>query len=175
MTNGAAASAQPADALRATGAELLYREAAYLDERRWDEWLALFAPDCEYWVPTWRTEETLAADPRTELSHIYYASRAGLEDRIVRIRSGKSPASTPLRRTTHVVANVQLLESAGEAMQLRSSWTVHVFDPHHKNSFVLFGYSMHALRRIDAQWRIARKKVVLQNDYLPAMVDVYCL
>ncbi len=153
----------------------MYREAAYLDERRWDEWLALFAPDCEYWVPTWRTEETLAADPRTELSHIYYASRAGLEDRIVRIRSGKSPASTPLRRTTHVVANVQLLESAGEAMQLRSSWTVHVFDPHHKNSFVLFGYSMHALRRIDAQWRIARKKVVLQNDYLPAMVDVYCL
>lgn len=164
-----------ANSLLAVGAEFLYREAAYLDERRWDQWLELFAADCEYWVPTWRTEHTLATDPRTELSHIYYASRAGLEDRIVRIRSGKSPASMPLRRTTHIVANVQLLEGANDGMQLRSSWTVHVFDPHRKNSYTLFGYSHHALRVIDAQWRIARKKVVLQNDYLPAMVDVYCL
>lgn len=175
MAHEAAAPASAAQALLACGAQLLYREAACLDERRWDEWLALFAIDCEYWIPTWRTEEVLAADPRTELSHIYYASRAGLEDRIVRIRSGKSPASTPLRRTTHLVANVQLLEGTEDAMQLRSSWTVHVFDPHQKNSYTLFGHSFHGLRIIDAQWRISRKKVVLQNDYLPAMVDIYCL
>lgn len=168
-------SAAGPDALLAEGTALLFREAACLDERRWDEWLALFAIDCEYWVPTWRTEEVLAADPRTELSHIYYASRAGLEDRIVRIRSGKSPASTPLRRTTHLVSNVQLLDGSGQAMQLRSSWTVHVFDPHHKNAYTLFGYSLHSLRAVEAQWCIARKKVVLQNDYLPAMVDIYCL
>jgi 3-phenylpropionate/cinnamic acid dioxygenase small subunit len=159
----------------AVGAQVLYREAASLDERRWDDWLALFAPDCEYWVPTWRTEEVLAVDPKTELSHIYYASRAGLEDRIVRIRSGKSSASTPLRRTTHLVGNVERLSGADDAMQMRSSWTVHVFDPHHKNAYTLFGYSLHALRRIDGHWRIAKKKVVLQNDYLPAMVDIYCL
>lgn len=175
MTRGPDACAQTPDALLAAGAALLYCEAACLDERRWDDWLALFAVDCEYWVPTWRTEETLASDPRTELSHIYYASRAGLEDRIVRIRSGKSPASTPLRRTTHLVANVQLLDRSDEAMQLRSSWTVHVFDPHLKNMYTLFGHSLHGLRIIDAKWRIARKKVVVQNDYLPAMVDVYCL
>jgi 3-phenylpropionate/cinnamic acid dioxygenase small subunit len=157
------------------GSEVLYREAAYLDERRWDDWIALFASDCEYWVPTWRTEEVLAADPNTELSHIYYASRAGLEDRIVRIRSGKSPASTPLRRTTHIVGNVQLVTGENDALQMRSSWSVHVFDPHHKNAYTLFGYSLHTLRRVDDQWRIAKKKVVLQNDYLPAMVDIYCL
>ena len=53
-----------------------------LDERRWDEWIALYAPDCEYWVPTWRDEENLTSDPQAELSHIYYANRAGLEDRV---------------------------------------------------------------------------------------------
>jgi len=30
---------------------LLYREAEYVDERRWDEWLALFDPQAEYWIP----------------------------------------------------------------------------------------------------------------------------
>jgi len=90
------------------GRDLIVREAVYLDERRWDDWLALFTEDCEYWVPTWRTEEALTSDPQAEISHIYYANRAGLEDRIVRIRSGRSPASVPLRRTTHVVGNFLL-------------------------------------------------------------------
>lgn len=27
---------------------LLYREAEYIDARRWDEWLALFDPKAEY-------------------------------------------------------------------------------------------------------------------------------
>ena len=80
------------------GRRLLYREAALLDERRWQEWIALFASDCEYWVPTWLTEETLTRDPQRELSHAYYASRAGLEDRIVRITSGR-----PARREMTVL------------------------------------------------------------------------
>ena len=65
-----------------TGRDIVALESACLDERRWDEWLALFAADCEYWVPTWVTEERLADDPQSQLSQIYYSSRAGLEDRI---------------------------------------------------------------------------------------------
>jgi len=29
----------------------LYREARYLDERQWEQWLELYAPDVEYWMP----------------------------------------------------------------------------------------------------------------------------
>ncbi len=32
----------------ATGIELVHREARYLDEQRWDDWLALYTEDCEY-------------------------------------------------------------------------------------------------------------------------------
>ena len=56
-------------------------EGMLLDERRWDEWLALLTPDCEFWAPTWVSESELASDPTRQLSHIYYASRAPLEDR----------------------------------------------------------------------------------------------
>src|SRR5260221_12245330 len=32
-------------------AEFLYREAEILDERRYEEWLALLADDIRYWMP----------------------------------------------------------------------------------------------------------------------------
>ncbi|MDH3643622.1 MAG: aromatic-ring-hydroxylating dioxygenase, partial [Gammaproteobacteria bacterium] len=30
----------------------LYREARLMDENRYEEWLELFAEECEYWIPS---------------------------------------------------------------------------------------------------------------------------
>ncbi len=57
--------------------QVLQNEGMFLDDHRWDDWLALFTTDCEFWAPTWRTEDELTNDPQSQLSHIYYASRAG--------------------------------------------------------------------------------------------------
>lgn len=159
-----------------SGTNLLYREAAALDDRRWDDWLALFTEDCEYWVPTWRTEEDLTGDPQCEMSHIYYAGRAGLEDRITRIRSRRSPASTPMMRTTHLVGNVLISGSESDSiLRLRSSWVCHAFNPRRNESHTFFGNATYELIKIGESWRIAKKKTVLQNDYIPTMLDVYCI
>lgn len=162
-------------ALLAGGTDVLVREAAYLDERRWDDWLALYAPDCEYWVPTWLDEDRLTEDPRAQLSHIYYNSRAGLEDRIARVRTRKSPASTPLRRTTHMLGNLILTHAQAGQITMRASWTCHVYDPHRQRTDVLFGHSSYGLRAEGGRWLIAKRKTTVQNDTLPAMVDFYCI
>lgn len=151
-------------------------EGAYLDDACWDDWLALYASDCVYWVPTWRSEQALTTDPQTELSHIYYASRAGLEDRVLRIRSTHSPATVPIRRTCHSIGNVLLTRGPDQSgASLRTAWTCHVFDPRHKKSYVLFGSALYQLRLQGELWSITHKKTIVQNDYLPSMVDVYCL
>ncbi|OGA29528.1 MAG: hypothetical protein A3I01_14380 [Betaproteobacteria bacterium RIFCSPLOWO2_02_FULL_65_24] len=164
----------------AAGVEVLTREQVYLDEQRWDEWLALFAPDCEYWVPAWKNEESLTSNPQAELSHIYYASRAGLEDRVVRIRSRRSPASTPLPRTTHILGNVLPVPApqagaGAPALRLRSSWVCHVFFPREQASHAFFGRAEHQLVARDGRWIIQKKKTLLLNDYIPTMLDVYCI
>ena len=159
----------------AAGAELVHREARLLDEQRWDEWLALYAEDCEYWMPAWKAYGTPTADPQTELSHIYYASRAGLEDRVVRIRSGKSPASTPTPRTVHIVGSVLPLESPADRLRLASTWVTHVYFPRSRESHAFFGRSEHELALAGGELRIAKKKILLQNDYIPTMLDVYCV
>jgi benzoate/toluate 1,2-dioxygenase beta subunit/anthranilate 1,2-dioxygenase (deaminating, decarboxylating) small subunit len=168
-------NARDADPL-AAGVELLEREAAYLDERRWDEWLALYTSDCEYWAPAWRADGTPTENPRMELSHVYCASRAGLEDRVLRIRSGRSPASTPHPRTTHLIGGILPLETpTAERQRLRSSWACHVFFPRSNESHAYFGRSEHELVLQEGRWQIARKKVLLQNDYIPGMLDIYCM
>jgi 3-phenylpropionate/cinnamic acid dioxygenase small subunit len=155
--------------------ELLTREAVYLDERRWDEWLALYTEDCEYWVPTWVSEDELASDPQRQLSHIYYANRRGLEDRIARIRGGKAPSAMPLRRTAHSFGNLMVTEPGANRLKCRTTWSSNVYDPHSKSSYQLFGHAEYELKQIPSGWLIARKKTVVQNDTLPSVIDVYCL
>jgi 3-phenylpropionate/cinnamic acid dioxygenase small subunit len=172
----AATASEGAAAPLAAGTDVLYREAAYLDERRWDDWIALFVPDCEFWVPTWKAEGTLTADPRTELSLMYFANRGGLEDRIVRIRSGRSPAALPLPRTTHIVGNILALEAPQpRRMRLRSSWVCHAYFPLMNATHAFFGRAEYELALHQGHWQIAKKKTILENDRIPMPIDVYCL
>jgi 3-phenylpropionate/cinnamic acid dioxygenase small subunit len=162
--------------LMAIGVDLLSREAMFLDERRWDEWLALYARDCEYWVPTWTAEGNLTTSPQTELSLIYYTARGALEDRIVRIRSGRSPAALPLPRTTHIISNILPLEKPqAERIRLRSSWSCHTYFPLLEASHTFFGRAEYELALRDVQWVIAKKKTILENDRIPMAIDIYCL
>jgi 3-phenylpropionate/cinnamic acid dioxygenase small subunit len=164
------------DALMAIGKDLLSREAMYLDEKRWDDWLALYAVDCEYWVPTWTAEGNLTTSPQTELSLIYYTARGALEDRVVRIRSGRSPAALPLPRTTHIVSNILPLEPPQrDRIRLRSSWACHTFFPLMDVHHTFFGRAEYDLARRDENWLIAKKKTILENDRIPLPIDIYCL
>ena len=159
----------------AAGIELVHREARHLDEQRWDDWLALYTEDCEYWMPAWKGDGAPTANPQSELSHIYYASRAGLEDRVVRIRSGRSPASTPTPRTAHILGSVLAIESPADRLRLASTWVTHVYVPRSHESHAFFGRSEYELVLRDGDWRIAKKKILLQNDYIPTMLDIYCV
>lgn len=151
--------------------DLLYREGACLDAQQWDEWLALYTEDCEYWMPAWDGDHELTTDPKSQMSLIYYDSRRGLEERIVRIRSGLSAASTPLPRTSHMVSNVRLGERAGEELTVTAQWQTHAF--RHQESQTFYGRCEYRLRAVGGEWRIARKKIILLNDVITTALDIY--
>lgn len=157
----------------AEASQVLYREAMYVDAQRWDEWLGLFTEDCEYWLPAWKGEHALTANPKREISLIYYGSRAGLDDRVWRIRSGQSIASTPLPRTTHAVHNILVEDVTADSMTVLSTWTAHCFFHKLNASEVFFGDYRHSLRMSADGWKIASKYIVLKNDYVPTMLDIY--
>jgi 3-phenylpropionate/cinnamic acid dioxygenase small subunit len=159
------------DAAMAAG--LLYREAHCLDAQRWDDWLALYCEDAVFWIPAWKGEHELTAAPDTEVSLVYAQARAGLEDRVWRVRSGLSAASALLPRTSHAVNNVLVEAHADGAVAVLSSFACHVYDLRRGDQHVFFGRYEHTLRQVAGEWKIARKKVVLMNDRIPTMIDFY--
>lgn len=157
-------------------ASLIEEEGLLLDEARWDEWLALFTDDVRYWVPTWRGDGRLSTDPELEMSHIYYQDRDALADRVARFTSPDSPASNPRPRTTHMIGATRSLRGSEPAsMMVRSSWATHIYHPRDRTSHVLFGSRQDTVVRCGEGWRIAAKTVVIQNDFIPTMLDIYCL
>ena len=150
----------------------LYREARLLDDRDWDAWLALYAPEAEFWMPSWDDDEELVTDPQSEISLIYYGHRGGLEDRVFRIRTERSSAtSLPVPRTSHNINNVEIVDQAGDTVRLRFNWVTYSY--RYKTVDTYFGTSFYTLNTSGVEPAITRKKVVLKNDYIHHVVDVY--
>jgi benzoate/toluate 1,2-dioxygenase beta subunit/2,4,5-trichlorophenoxyacetic acid oxygenase 2 len=159
----------------AIATELLYLECRCLDERDWAAWLELYAPQAVYWVPAWRDEYTQTGDPDTEISQIYHDARRGLEERVMRVQSGKSVTALPLPRTTHFVSNIEAVFESDDLIDARASWMPLIYNPRTERQHSNFGRYELRLQKTGQPWLIARKTIRLQNDLVPALIDFYTL
>lgn len=101
--------------------ELLYREAELLDEGRFDEWLALLAPDLRYWAPSRadlpRAEEAAGEAVRLAL---FDETRESIALRLKRLQTGLAWSETPPSRTRRHVGNVRVQPLEGARLRVRS-------------------------------------------------------
>ena len=135
--------------------QFLEREARLLDERRFEEWLALFAPECLYWVPG----TPKAGDPRKEVA-ISFDDRRQLEGRIYRLRTGYAWSQVPASRTARLVSNVEVFRTAeASTLMVRSTFLVSEFRA--GETRVLSGWCGHRLAEQTGGWRILVKQVNL--------------
>lgn len=153
--------------------DFLYREARHLDDKQWDEWLACYAPEASYWLPAWDDHGVLTDDPQSQISLIWYGNRGGLEDRVFRVRTGRSSASNPDTRTSHNINNIEITEQDGATAQVRFNW--HTMSFRYKIVDHYFGTSYYTLELHDGAPRIVAKKIVLKNDHIRQLVDFYLL
>jgi anthranilate 1,2-dioxygenase small subunit len=153
-------------------ADLLYTEARLIDQKAWDDWLALYLPEAEFWIPAWDSEHSYVSDPQNEISLMYYADRSGLEDRVYRLRTGMSSASVPLPRTSHLVSNVQVAKQGDGDFLVHAAWQVTYFK-HKKTNFFAGQYEYLLRPQDDGGLRIARKKIIIINDLIPEVLDFY--
>lgn len=149
----------------------LYRESRLLDDEQWDEWLECYSPDAEFWMPAWDDNDELVTNPQEEISLIYYPNRQGLEDRVFRIKTERSSATMPDTRTSHNVTNVELEKRDGDVCTVRFNW--HTLSHRYKTNYSYFGMSRYIIDFSGDKPVILNKYVVLKNDYISQVIDIY--
>ncbi len=157
-------------------AEFLYREAELLDERRYAEWLDLFTEDARYWMPMRRNV------PGGELEREFTREGADvnwfdegketLARRVGQILTGVHWAEEPPSRICHMISNVQILAMTAEEpspteVAVKSRFLVYR-NRLETETDVLVGKREDLLRRVNGGWRIARRKIVLDQSVLLA-------
>lgn len=171
------------EALTRAVEQFLYREARLLDERRFGEWLDLFAEDARYWMtgrstrypkssraialldPARYDEDELAKDDELAL---FDETKESLAARIARLDTGMAWAEDPPSRTRHLITNVEV-----EAGQTESELTVHsnflVYRSRGESDEDLFvGARRDRLRRVGDAFKIAQRRLILDQNVLMA-------
>ncbi|OYW92701.1 MAG: benzoate 1,2-dioxygenase small subunit [Alishewanella sp. 34-51-39] len=149
----------------------LYREARLLDDEQWDDWLQCYHDEAQFWMPSWDDDDKLVTDPQTEISLIYYPNRAGLEDRVFRIKTERSSATMPDTRTSHNLSNIEVVAQQGDLVTVRFNW--HTLSHRYKTTFSHFGMSRYVIDFSGDSPKIRDKYVVLKNDYIHQVIDIY--
>lgn len=133
---------------------LIIREARLIDDKRFDEWLALFTGECLYWIPS--TPD--GGDPKREVS-LELHDRRRLEDRIARLRTGKAYSQIPATRTRHLLTNVETWSPAAGEARVRANFSIRAFQSGvHRE---LSGWCGWVLRSENGGWKIAVKQINL--------------
>lgn len=150
----------------------LSEEAERLDQRRFEEWLALLADDLVYRVPVRVTRERgPLSDVATEMFHMD-ETLATLRWRVKRLATEFAWAEDPPSRTRHFVTNIRVRSSSPAHLEVRSNLLVYRNRGSDSGHDLLSGEREDVLRRSDQVtdgfegWQLARRTVILDQATL---------
>ena len=154
--------------------DFLHHEADLLDERRYEEWLGLLAADIRYWMPMRRNvkvDDLEREFTRESLDISWFdEGKETLTRRVRQIQTGIHWAEEPVSRISHMISNIRLLE-ANPSWEEPAEVTVRCRFLVYRNRVetetdILVGKRQDVLRRVDGEWKIARRNILLDQNVL---------
>ena len=144
------------------------QEAALLDERRYDEWVDLFTEDTHYWMPLRRTRTTDELDKEfTGPGGMAYFDDdyETLQKRVAKLESGYAWAEDPPSRTRHITTNIRIISDDGAELTIESNFLVYRTRLNSEED-TWIGLRRDQLRRVDGDFKIANRKIFLEQTVL---------
>lgn len=148
---------------RAEVEDLLFEEAALLDDWKLEQWLALYTEDAAYHVPS--TDLPRDASPDTSLFYIA-DDRVRMQERVIRLMKKSAHSEYPRSRTRHLVGNVRLLASDAGANEVRATAAFATYRTKGGHTDLFVGSLQYRLRRVGARLLISEKRCLLDLDGL---------
>ena len=135
--------------------DFVVNEAALIDARRFDEWLALFADDGRYWVPL----QGAAQQEGAAHNALADEDRLLLQLRIARLKDPRAHSQHPASRCQHVLQTPTVTLDEPERCELRTPFVY--IESRGERQLVLAGTCSHRLAKVGGAWRIRLKRVDL--------------
>ncbi len=135
---------------------LLFRQAAMLDAKRWQEWTELFTPDGVYWMPAQPEQTDWVSQPS-----IFAEDRLLMEVRMGRLTHPNAWSQAAQWGTNHLVANVIVESDDGSTVQVVSRFQM--MELRRDNVRHFGGTYRHTLVRDGGALRIRLQRVDLMN------------
>ncbi len=153
----------------------LYREVRLLAEGRFEEWLDLFAEDARYLMPIRETTATREESERGEefLPHVD-DDKDFMRARVQRLRHRLAHAEQPPSRLRYFLSNVEVDEAADGGGELDVRCNLLVYQSRLERTEKIFvGRREDRLRTENGGYRIAGRKVVLDQSLLPRTITIF--
>ena len=163
--------------------QFLYREARMLDDRRFHEWVGLFTDDVRYFMvgrtnrypksskaiaildPERYVEDDTGRDDELALLD---EDKETLGARVARLDTGMAWAEDPPSRTRHMISNIEVAPGDDAAeIKVYSNFIVYRSRAESEEDFYV-GARQDVLRRDGDSWKIARRRLVLDQNVLSA-------
>ncbi len=163
--------------------EFLCAEADLLDERRYEEWLDLLTDDISYWVPMrrnvqfghWDTENTRQGRDMNWFDE----GKATLRLRIKQITSGVHWVEEPSPRVSRMISNVHAIQatpSLEEPEEVSVKYRILIYRNRLEDSTDIFaGKREDVLRKVDGEWKIRKRTMLLDQSVLLAATMPFVL
>jgi p-cumate 2,3-dioxygenase beta subunit len=144
---------------RAEVEEFLFGEAAFLDDWKLTEWVALFEPGASYYVPPAGSPDD--ADPTATLFYIaddYHR----LTERVKRLLKRTAHVEYPHSRCRHMVSNIRILGGDDREFAVTSNFAT--YRSKRTRTELYFGHHLYLMTLSDGAIRIRQKTSFLDSD-----------
>ena len=149
----------------------LYDEAELLDTRHFEDWLDLLTEDIRYWMPMRRNikfDHQEQEETREQQDMNWFdEGKETLTQRVKQILTGVHWAEEPLSRVCHMVSNVRLMSVTPHEVQVKSRFLIYR-NRQQDETDIFVGKREDTLRKVDGAWKIARRKIILDQNVLLA-------
>lgn len=137
--------------------QFLYRQAALLDDKRWQDWIDLFTADGVYWMPPDASYQTWDGQPA-----IFAEDRDLMAVRMKRVLHPDAWSQKPLWGTNHVLSNV-IVDKAAKNGDLVVRSRFHMLELRRDDVRHFAGQYTHHLKKAKGGYRIKLQRVDMTN------------